>query len=63
MNNIKKLVGIFRLVLFALMLSVCMVLGIAPVLPKRKEETAVEIKLKENDLENNTTADTVLLKK
>jgi hypothetical protein len=29
------------------MLAVCMVLGIAPIIPKRKDEISIEIKMKE----------------
>jgi len=39
------------MLLFALMLAVCMVMGVAPVIPKRKKEIAVEIKMEET--ENN----------
>jgi hypothetical protein len=56
MNNFKKIVRFFRLVLFAFMLSVCMVLGIAPVLPKRKEEISIEIKIDRTEKKENTTA-------
>ena len=37
------------------MLSVCMVLGIALVLPKRKQEIAIEINIEETGKKENTT--------
>jgi hypothetical protein len=41
-KKILKLLGFF---LFAILLSACLVIGVAPVLPKRKEQFAVEIKI------------------
>ena len=62
MRNFKKIMRFFRILLFAFMLSVCMVLGIAPVLLKRKEEIAVEIKMEENKSKENTIANVKLQK-
>jgi hypothetical protein len=42
---IKKLFRLIGLLLFAIMLSVCMVAGVVPVLPKRKEQVDIEIKM------------------
>jgi type IV secretory pathway component VirB8 len=54
MRNFKNLMRFFRLLLFAFMLAVCMVMGIAPVIPKRKEQFAVEIKMQETTKEDGT---------
>jgi hypothetical protein len=39
------------------MLAICMLIGIAPLLPKRKESYAVEIKMEETESseDNNST--------
>jgi hypothetical protein len=47
MSIVKQLIRHLRILLFAFMLAVCMVLGIAPIIPKRKDEIAIEIKMKE----------------
>lgn len=52
MKNFKPLIRFFRILLFAFILAVCMVLGIAPVLQKRKEEIVIEIKMEENTTAN-----------
>jgi len=44
------------------MFAVCMVMGIAPVIPKRKESFQIEIKLEENEKETNTE-ETIVLNK
>jgi len=53
---------LFRIFLFAFMFAVCMVMGIAPVIPKRKESFQIEIKLEENEKETNTE-ETIVLNK
>ena len=55
MKKIKQLIRIIRVLLFAFMLAVCMVLGIAPVIPKRKEEISIETKIKEIEKPELTT--------
>lgn len=55
MKKIKQLIWIIRVLLFAFMLAVCMVLGIAPVIPKRKEEISIETKIKETEKPELTT--------
>jgi hypothetical protein len=37
------------------MLSVCLVIGIVPVLPKRKEQALIEVKIEETEKEGNNT--------
>lgn len=38
-----------RILLFAFMFSVCMILGIVPIIPKRKEQVGIEIKIEEEE--------------
>lgn len=47
MKYIKKILRLFRILLFAFMFSVCMILGVVPIIPKRKEEPGIEIKMEE----------------
>jgi hypothetical protein len=47
MRSLKKLIRVFRMLFFAFMLAACMVLGVAPVIPKRKEPFSIEIKMEE----------------
>jgi hypothetical protein len=42
---LKKLSRILWILFFAILLSVCIFLGVVPVLPKRKEQVAIEIKM------------------
>ena len=44
------------------MFAVCMVMGIAPVIPKRKEPFQIEIKLEENEMETDLK-ETIVLNK
>jgi len=57
MKILKRVFRFFRIFLFAFMLAICMVIGIAPLLPKRKESYAVEIKMEEPESseDNNST--------
>ncbi len=41
------------------MFSVCMILGVVPIIPKRKEESIDEATIQESDTEGNT-GETVL---
>ncbi len=54
MKIIKKVLRLCRLFLFAFMFAVCIVLGIAPVVPKRKEQYEIEVKMHENDKQVDT---------
>ena len=44
------------------MFSVCMVLGVAPIIPKRKEQVAIEIKMEESENKTDETETVVLFK-
>ena len=44
------------------MFAVCMVMGIAPVIPKRKEQFEIEVKMDETEKENDTK-NTIILNK
>jgi hypothetical protein len=37
------------------MLAVCMVIGVAPIIPKRKEQFAIEIKMEETEKKEKST--------
>jgi hypothetical protein len=41
------------MLLFIIMLSVCSVIGVAPVFPKRKEQFSTEIKIDNTDKKEN----------
>jgi hypothetical protein len=41
--------------IFGFMLAVCMVMGVAPVIPKRKEQFVIEIKMEETEKNEDTT--------
>jgi hypothetical protein len=42
------------MLLFAFMFSVCMVLGVVPIIPKRKEQPEIEIKMEETEVKEDT---------
>ena len=46
---IVKIMKLSGMLLFACMLSLCMVMGVAPVLPKRKEQYAIEMTVEQAD--------------
>jgi hypothetical protein len=54
MKILNKLFRFCRLFLFAFMFAVCMVMGIAPIIPKRKEEQEIDIKIEEQTKTDNT---------
>lgn len=58
----KKIMRFFRIFLFAFMFAVCMVMGIAPVIPKRKEQFEIEVKMDESEKEIDTK-ETIVLNK
>jgi hypothetical protein len=60
MENIKKLMRFFRNFLFAFLFAACMVMGVLPVIPKRKERFEIEIKMQKNEEEGNTK-ETIIL--
>lgn len=55
MKFIKKLISFLRLLLFTFMLAVCMVMGIAPIIPRRKEQFSIEVKTEQTQSENKKT--------
>ena len=59
MRTLKTIAKLLRLLFFSFMFAICMVLGVVPVIPKRKEEYAVEIQIKasekKEDEANKTT--------
>jgi hypothetical protein len=46
-----------KLFLIGFMLAICIVMGVAIVIPKRKEETGIEIKMVEQEQNKDTIAD------
>jgi hypothetical protein len=52
----------FRIILFAFMFSVCMVMGVAPIIPKRKEQFTIEIKTTDTEQTTELNANTILYK-
>ena len=59
MNMLKTIAKLLRLLLFSFMFAVCMVLGIVPIIPKRKEEYAIEIQLEASE-KKETKADKIV---
>jgi hypothetical protein len=51
MKILKKIVRFFRVLFFAFMFAVCMVMGIVPIVSKRKEECEIEIKIADTENE------------
>jgi hypothetical protein len=51
-----------RILLFAFMFSVCMVLGVIPIIPKRKDEVVDEIIIEENDLKDDAKEKVIVFK-
>ena len=47
MKIIKKGMRLLRIFLFAFLFAFCMVMGIVPVIPKRKEQCEMEIKMED----------------
>jgi hypothetical protein len=59
---IKRILRFLRILLFAFMFSVCMVLGVVPIIPKRKDEVVDEIKIEETDLKDDAKEKVILFK-
>lgn len=54
MKYTKKVLRFFRILLFACMFSVCMILGVVPIIPKRDEKPEIEIvEIEEKDNSDN----------
>ena len=60
MKSLKKILKLSGRILFALLFSLCMVIGVAPVIPKRKEQFNIEIKAEPGDKKEAITATAVL---
>jgi hypothetical protein len=43
------------------MFSVCMILGVVPIIPKRKEQPEIEIKIEEAEEKENTNIESVVM--
>ena len=56
MNKLKKCLKFSGQLLFACMFAACMVLGVVPIIPKRKEQFEIEIKMEQTDKEEKDTA-------
>ena len=52
----------FRIILLAFMFAVCMVMGIAPVIHKRKEQFEIEIKIEETGKADEAKENIILYK-
>lgn len=63
MRNAKKLMRLIRILLFGFMLAACIVMGVAAVIPKRKEQAGIEIKIEETESKENTTVNIVTANK
>ena len=48
MGIFKRTMRAFRIFLFAFMLAICIVLGIAPIIPRRKGEFDNEVKMEDD---------------
>jgi type IV secretory pathway component VirB8 len=51
MKFIEKVMRFFRIFLFAFMLAVCMVIGVAPIIPKRKEQFEIAAKMEQEKID------------
>ncbi|MEO6405825.1 MAG: hypothetical protein ABIO32_10070 [Ferruginibacter sp.] len=63
MSFLKKLIKFSGLLFFAFMLAICMVIGVAPVIPKRKEQFSIEVKMEQTQIEDEKTISLQQLKK
>jgi hypothetical protein len=59
MNRLKRILRVLRILLFAFMFAVCMLLGVAPVIPNRKEQVSIEIKMEESENEELKSGKTI----
>ena len=56
MNKLKKCLKFSGQLLFACMFAACMVVGVVPIIPKRKEQFEIEIKVEQTEREMKNTA-------
>lgn len=59
MNRLNRILRILRILLFAFMFAVCMLLGVAPVIPNRREQVTIEIKMDESENEELKNGKTI----
>jgi hypothetical protein len=56
MKMLKRLIKFSGLLLIGFMFAVCMVIGVVPIIPKRKEQFEIEIKMENAEKELKSTA-------
>jgi hypothetical protein len=56
MKMLKRLIKFSGLLLIGFMFAVCMVIGVVPIIPKRKEQFEIEIKMENAEKELKNTA-------
>jgi hypothetical protein len=59
-KRVKKVMLFLRMLLLAFMFAVCMVIGIVPVIPKRKEQFEIEVKIDETVKTDENAATAIL---
>jgi hypothetical protein len=55
MKMLKKILRFSGLLFIGFMFAVCMVVGVVPILPKRKEQFAIEIKMENVEKDNKNS--------
>ena len=55
MKFFKELKRFLMLLFFAFMLAVCVIIGVAPVIPKRKEPFSIEVKIEQTQNDDEKT--------
>lgn len=58
----KKLTRILHRAFIGFILAVCIIMGVAPVIPKRKEQYSIEVKIEEKEKNNTSDEYTFFLK-
>ena len=53
---IKKTWRLLRLFIIGFMLAICIVMGVAVVIPKRKDQAGIETEIQDKEQKNDTTA-------
>ncbi|MEP6750912.1 MAG: hypothetical protein ABJB86_24470 [Bacteroidota bacterium] len=56
MNMLKKLARFSGRLLVGFMFAVCMVIGVVPIIPKRKEQFSIEVKMEKVEKETGNQA-------
>ena len=60
---IKKIIRRIKLLLVGFILAVCIVLGVAVVIPKRKEESAIEVEIITPETNEHETSSVTFIKR